>query len=122
MWTVPSDLGSKLKFGKMQHPATFPLFLILSILFSCKLKKRAVVFDPYVGSGTTLKAAQLLGLKFLGCDVDETYVRMARERLAATNRCDENMYEIFQRMLDNDMLDLGKYYKKEDYSHLMQSP
>lgn len=41
-----------------------------------------LVVDPFAGSGTTLVAARNLGRRFIGCDVSQTYVEMARRRLA----------------------------------------
>lgn len=41
------------------------------------------VVDPFMGSGTTLLAAHALGRHAIGCDVDETHVVTARERLGA---------------------------------------
>jgi site-specific DNA-methyltransferase (adenine-specific) len=40
-----------------------------------------VVLDPFAGSGTTLLAARRLGLKYTGIEVEEEYVRIARQRL-----------------------------------------
>ena len=40
-----------------------------------------MVLDPMCGSGTTLVAAQNLGRKHLGIDVDEVAIQVAQERL-----------------------------------------
>jgi len=41
-----------------------------------------VIFDPFMGSGTTAVAAKKLGRHYFGCDISEDYVKMARERVA----------------------------------------
>lgn len=41
------------------------------------------VFDPFGGAGTTAIAAMRLGRRFVITEMDENYVRMAREKLAA---------------------------------------
>ena len=41
-----------------------------------------VIFDPFMGSGTTAVAAKKLGRHFFGCDINPEYVELARERVA----------------------------------------
>ncbi len=45
-----------------------------------------LVFDPFTGSGSTGKAAVLEGLRFIGCEMTEKYVPIARARIAAAER------------------------------------
>jgi hypothetical protein len=42
---------------------------------------RGVLLDPFAGSGTALKVARRLGRNFIGIDIKEEYVQMARGRL-----------------------------------------
>ena len=72
---------------KNPHPAPFPLWLparvIISILGS---ETQGFVLDPYIGSGTTAIAANLLGHKYVGIDRSEEYMKMTSERLDNANR------------------------------------
>jgi len=43
-----------------------------------------LIFDPFVGSGTTAVAALKLGRHFYGCDINPDYVRLANERIKKT--------------------------------------
>jgi len=45
----------------------------------------ALVFDPYMGSGTTGVAALEMGLKFIGCEIDRQYFDIACKRLERAN-------------------------------------
>ena len=42
-----------------------------------------VVLDPFMGSGSTGKAAILEGFRFIGCEREAEYVEIARARIAA---------------------------------------
>ena len=41
-----------------------------------------IVFDPFMGSGTTAQVAQKLGRKYLGCELNEDYKTLQDKRLA----------------------------------------
>ena len=43
----------------------------------------ATVFDPFVGSGTTVAVAQQLGRRGVGIDLSMPYLHLARERTGA---------------------------------------
>ena len=64
------------------HPAPFPLVLPVRIIYSIFGDSSGkIILDPYSGSGTTLLAASLLGHSYVGIDISETYIEMAKERL-----------------------------------------
>lgn len=62
------------------HPAPFPLSLPTRCITATK--DAGVIFDPFAGSGTTLRAAKDLGLKAVGVEVHEHYCEIAAKRLA----------------------------------------
>jgi len=74
VWTVST------KPYKGAHFATFPPKLIEPmILAGCP--KGGVVLDPFVGSGTTVMAANQLGRQGIGLDLNLKYLRLAQERV-----------------------------------------
>jgi len=63
-----------------EHTAAFPEDLPLRCI-SATTQPGDLVFDPFVGSGTTVVVADRLGREFFGCDLSEEYVALAQKRL-----------------------------------------
>ena len=51
-----------------------------------------VIFDPFMGSGTTGIACRRLGRDFIGCELDERYYEMACEALGKTQYIQEELF------------------------------
>lgn len=68
-------------FGAFKHPAVFPEQLAKDQILSWS-NEGDLVFDPFMGSGTTAKAAHLLGRRWIGSEISSEYVALANERLA----------------------------------------
>lgn len=47
------------------------------------LKPGGIVLDPFMGSGSTGKAAMLEGFRFMGCELDLDYMTIAEARIRA---------------------------------------
>ena len=62
------------------HPTVKPLAL-MTWLVQLVCPPGGLVLDPYCGSGTTGLAASRLGMRFLGIEKDEAFVRIARARM-----------------------------------------
>jgi len=65
------------------HPAVFPQRLALDHIASWS-NKGDTVLDPFMGSGTTAKAAQELGRHYIGFEINPGYVEICRQRTAQT--------------------------------------
>jgi DNA modification methylase len=66
------------------HPAPFPCELARDHIASWS-KEGDIVLDPMCGSGTTCKAALQLGRRFIGIDISQEYIEIARRRLETVN-------------------------------------
>lgn len=72
VWRIPPETCS-------DHPAPFPLALPKRAIAATSA---ALVCDPFMGSGTTLRAAKDLSRKSIGIELDERYCEIAAKRLA----------------------------------------
>ena len=62
-----------------KHPTQKPVVL-LSDLISRYSKKRDLILDPFLGSGTTLIAAEQLNRKVFGIEIEPRYVDVTIKR------------------------------------------
>ena len=65
---------------KNLHPAVFPLSLAAHVI-SLFTHRGELVLDPFVGSGTTLVAAQDIERNAVGADLSQQYIDLANSRL-----------------------------------------
>jgi site-specific DNA-methyltransferase (adenine-specific) len=68
--------------GVRRHPTEKPVDLLREFVESSS-RIGEIVFDPFMGSGSTLVAAVLEKRRAIGIDIEEKYVAMAAERLTA---------------------------------------
>lgn len=75
------------------HPTIKPIDIIENLIRnSCG---GGLVFDPFVGSGTTCLAAKHLGFNYLGFEINETYYKIAKDRLNGINQKGEmNLFDM----------------------------
>lgn len=77
VWKIP--LVSWNSSERTNHPAQYPEKLIERII-KVATNQWDLVFDPFVGSGTTGIVAQKLGRNFLGFDNNNDYIKLAEKR------------------------------------------
>ncbi len=77
-----------------------------------------LVLDPFVGSGTTLVAAQDLNRNALGFDLQETYIDLCEQRLASENLFNKSM----QIAIQDDAIGIPAYLSEGAASLIWTSP
>jgi DNA modification methylase len=70
--------------NKTAHSSTFPIDLPLKCIDAAAIEGRGVVFDPFMGSGTTALAATTAGHDFLGFELDPRACAIAKKSVAGT--------------------------------------
>ena len=66
---------------KNGHPCPKPIQIWKKILLRGSNKETDLIFDPFMGSGTTAIACEHLNRKWVGCEMDAKYVEIALKRL-----------------------------------------
>lgn len=84
IWKYAIGNGSTTKDKiAFEHPAIFPEKLAEDHILSWS-NKGDLVFDPMCGSGTTGKMALIHGRKFIGVDISEEYIAIAKQRIKSS--------------------------------------
>ncbi|MFW6281231.1 MAG: DNA-methyltransferase [bacterium] len=78
MWNITGE--SKKKIG---HPAPFPIEIPYRLIKMLSWKD-ALIFDPFLGSGTTAIASKKLNRRFIGSEMSEEYYKIIQKRLEET--------------------------------------
>lgn len=73
----PNDVINAPRTGNEHHPTEKPVGLMSAVV---RLTD-GLVFDPFMGSGTTGVAACRLGRRFVGVEIDPVYFQTACERI-----------------------------------------
>lgn len=76
IWSINQDMDNK-------HPAPFPVELPKRCIESTDAK---VVLDPFMGSGTTAIAAEMLRRDWVGIEISKHYCNSATRRIVAARR------------------------------------
>lgn len=73
VWNINFETNTK-------HPAPFPKVLVGNIIQSCS-EEGDIVYDQFMGSGTTALMAARLKRKFIGSEISQNYCKIANERI-----------------------------------------
>jgi 16S rRNA G966 N2-methylase RsmD len=104
VWEYPGI--SAMRVGRLEelamHPTVKPVALVADAIKDCS-RRNGIILDPFLGSGTTVIAAERSGRRARGIEIDPSYVDVAIRRwqtftgkvaiLAATGRCFEEIEE-----------------------------
>lgn len=78
-YSIGGGISTKDKIA-YNHPAIFPEKLVADQI-NTWTNEKDLVYDPFMGSGTTAKIAHLLNRDWIGSEISDEYVNIANERL-----------------------------------------
>jgi site-specific DNA-methyltransferase (adenine-specific) len=82
IWFIPYNTIQE----KRPHPAIFPEKLPQLCIKLHGIKNNTIIYDPFIGIGTTALACINLNVNFLGTEIDKKYIRIANEKIKARYR------------------------------------
>ncbi len=92
IWFYTAGVGKSTKDAiAHKHPAIFPEDLAQDHILSWS-NEGDLVFDPFLGSGTTAKMAKLNNRNFIGCEFVEEYYEISMERLGLNKSKLDNLF------------------------------
>lgn len=100
---------------KVRHPASFPESLVREfILFFTR--KRQLVVDPFLGTGSTLIAAVEAGRSGVGFEIADKYAKISRKRIAvALRKNGSNKGASWAKVIRADSNKLSTIWREKEY-------
>lgn len=86
VWSIPT------KPYKGAHFAVMPVALIEPCILAGS-RPNDIIFDPFIGSGTTAEVALKHGRRYLGCDLNSEYKALQDERIMLENNKPKELFE-----------------------------
>jgi len=99
------------------HPATFPISLAQQVI-KLFTHEGELVLDPFIGSGTTLVAAQDLNRNAVGFDLKSDYITLCTKRLSSNNFFNKAQ----QIAIQDDAQNITSYLEPNSVSLIWTSP
>jgi DNA modification methylase len=97
VWTYPGV--NTFRTGRLDelalHPTVKPVALVADAMRDCS-RRGDIVLDPFMGSGTTILAAERVGRRAHGLEIDPLYIDVAVRRWQAFTKRDAILKETGQ--------------------------
>lgn len=124
-FSIWRDVGKTSEERKLKHPAMFPQQLVEKLIKIYTKDSGEVILDPFLGIGSTLKAAHNLGKKGIGFDLNKDYCEIAKGRVT-NHEADENFNKKVKRfepkIYCEDSRNILKHVKPNSVDLVVTSP
>lgn len=116
---VWNDLSSPRNQYQLEHGAVYPLKLA-ERLIKMYSKEGDIVFDPFLGIGTTLISAQNLKRYGIGIELNPRFTQIAKKWLFENTALFDNKFHC--KVINDDCRNLLNYVAKEEIQITVTSP
>ena len=117
--SVWNDIRKNHSQVRTNHPAMFPTSLVLRLIECFTTSNDKVILDPFLGSGSTIVAANQAEKSGIGLEVSQDYITLTKQRLQQSLLFTESKeHEIIKA----DARQLNKYIKPNSVSMCVTSP
>lgn len=107
---------------RKDHGAAYPITLAKHFI-EIFTKKGDTVLDPFLGVGTTLDAAHLLGRNGIGFEINKRFVKLAKKGIDEVDRSKtDHKGKTKQKIINDNCLNIRKHVKKNSIDLILTSP
>src|SRR3989344_3102416 len=124
-FSIWRDISKTSEERKLKHPAMFPQQLVEKLIKIYTKDSGEVILDPFLGIGSTLKAAHNLGKKGIGFDLNKEYCTIAKNRVtnhSADELFDKKLKRFEPKIYCEDSRNILKHVKPNSVDLVVTSP
>jgi len=123
-FTIWRDIRKTSEEKSLKHPAMFPEQLAERLIRIYTKNTGEVIFDPFLGIGSTLKAAYKLSRKGIGIDLNKEYCKISKKWIKGyqANLFKKRVKLYEPEIYEDDARNLDKYLKPNSVDLVVTSP
>jgi len=123
-FSIWRDIDKTSEERKLKHPAMFPQQLAERLIEIYTKDSGEVILDPFLGIGSTLKAAYNLGKQGIGVDLNKEYCKISKQRIKDQQKglFEKDIKRFEPKIHCADSRNLSKYLKPESVDLVITSP
>jgi len=123
-FSIWRDISKTTEERQLKHPAMFPQQLAERLIKIYTKDSGELILDPFLGIGSTLKAAYKLGKRGIGFDLNKNYCKIAKKRVSnhQSDLFEDNIKRFEPEVYCDDSRNLLKHVKPSSVDLVVTSP
>ena len=117
--SVWNDIRKSAGEVKTRHPAMFPALLVERLIDCFTTHDDKIILDPFLGSGSTLVAAEQAEKIGIGFEISDDYITLAEQRLKARGLF---VKSVERRIIKDDARSIEKHIEPNSVGFCVTSP